>query len=85
MTVVVVLKRNQFLTTMILPMLLLKLPQFRVNIESLAEIPLPDFLTALWKVSVKKKKKNELPSKHVSHNTVFATGKLNVIGCMSHI
>lgn len=33
-------------------MLLLKLPKFRVNIESLAEIPLPDFLTALWKVSV---------------------------------
>lgn len=33
-------------------MLLLKLPKFRVNVESLAEIPLPDFLTALWKVSV---------------------------------
>lgn len=34
-------------------MLLLKLPEFRVNVESLAKIPLPDFLTALWKVSVK--------------------------------
>lgn len=46
-------------------MLLLKLPEFRINVEGLAEIPLPDFLTALWKVSVKKKERIPIRTRFV--------------------